>query len=151
MIIIFQLHGSNSTDLKLHPKSGPRSSKVWDTFRVVWFKGFETKFAICSKCNKVYDVKNGTNALLKHTDKCVVDKDQQTKLMAIPVADLERVKMMCLGVVSHELRPFELFSGPAVKTLMQELIKIGAKYGYHQLKDVSGSNISIIANLKLPE
>lgn len=104
---------------------------------MAWYKGIETKFVACVNCSKLYQIKNGTNALLKHLDKCTAETNKASELMPIPVEEKEKIKTICLGVVSHELRPFATFSGKAMQILMQQLIRIGAQYGHHQIKDVS--------------
>src|SRR5699024_5398208 len=64
--LLLQMIAQKDPDISLHPKAGRFSSKQWDKYHQVTYRGRLTSFAKCRTCNTVYDTKGGTTSLRRH-------------------------------------------------------------------------------------
>lgn len=104
------------------------TSSAWDTFKEIYTADGKTKlrFAQCKTCDKVLSHNSGTSSLIRH--KCSVPRSVSAAV-SVSKQDRENITRSCVLMCASDIRPFETVAGKGFRTMAQNLVHIGAKYG----------------------
>ena len=123
---------NNDPSVRLRELFG--KSQILNRFTRVECDGANTVYACCKSCAVLvkYSCESGTSGLKRHT--CKAKSENQSKITSfvkrkLPVGVKTRFTNTLVWMCSQDLRPFAMVEGQGFKTVAQELLDIGSRYG----------------------
>ena len=123
---------NNDPSVRLRELFG--KSQILNRFTRVECDGANTVYACCKSCAVLvkYSCESGTSGLKRHT--CKAKSENQSKITSfvkrkLPVGVKTRFTNTLVRMCSQDIRPFAMVEGQGFKTVAQELLDIGSRYG----------------------